>query len=122
MADNNYSREFGCSADLVRGEEIELTFRAGDGLWIAIGAGIGSTDFWLKGQDAIPDIRVRVDRVGDEIQILLDRGQQSTEWWPFAEAPRIKIMFDPSRNLATAVAGIGSGENFQEVLLGKRAY
>ena len=110
-----------CNFDLGGDQQAEMEFSTSEGLWMTAGPAIGAADVWMKGAGNLPDLRVRIKRTGRGIQITVDRGQQSSNWWPIEAAPRLTVAANPAGSVAVATASVGSGGQFQEVLLGQVA-
>ena len=113
------SEQVSCNIDFGNGHSLELDYVKADGPWLSNGTGIKSGDVWFEGETGLPDLRIHIQRVPDGIAILIDRGQQSEVWWPAEAPPHLKITFDRVAGTATATASVGTGDEFQEVMLGR---
>ena len=114
-------RRFAISFDLEEGCEGEIELQGDKSLWIAAGAGITSADVWMKDvKEQGMDLRIRIRRDADGIEVLVDRGESGGRWWPTDGEPRLKIKIDPERGIAAASAGAGADE--QQVFLGQTAF
>ena len=107
--------------DFGAGKQVDLEFAGTDQLWVAVGPGFSVTDLWLKGGGESIDLRVRVRRTTEGIDISVDRGDEEKAWWAGASAPALKIAVNLAAGIATAKASVGMGQDFQEVLLGETA-
>jgi hypothetical protein len=70
----------------------------------------------------VADLRVRVLRLGTALEVSIDRGEQSANWWPPEAVPRLLIALDQAQGVASATASVGSAENETTVELGKVNY
>src|SRR5262249_17893204 len=94
----------GCNVDFGNDESLELDFRRPEPPWLSIGPGITAADVWFKGIGGIPDVRFRIERTEDGIQVQIDRGAQSELWWPREAQPRLRVAFDQRASTVTASA------------------
>jgi len=111
-------RWMGCNVDFGNEQSLELDYRIPEVPWLSIGSGIQVADVWFKGFGGLPDIRIRIARIDDGIQVQLDRSEQSSTWWPKDAPPRLKVAFDQPAGTVMASAAVGMGDEFQEVELG----
>jgi hypothetical protein len=118
MEDNG---QMNLTFDFGVGRQADVEFSGTDQLWVAAGPGFSVMDLWIKNGGQLIDLRVRVLRTTTGIDISVDRGDDETAWWAGASAPRLKIAVNLAAGVAAAVASIGMGQNFQEVLLGETA-
>ena len=102
------------------GRQADVEFGGTDQLWVAVGPGFSVTDLWLKDGGESIDLRVRVRRTTTGIDLSVDRGDDEIAWWAGASAPRLKVAVNLAAGVAAAVASVGMGQDFQEVLLEKR--
>lgn len=100
------------------GHALELDYRQDEGPWVALGPGIEGTDIWVKGAGGLPDVRVHIKRADDRLQLSIDRGEQSSVWWPAEGPPTVTLRFDERARRVTATASVGKDHQFQEVDLG----
>lgn len=105
--------------DFGGGRQADVELGGSDQLWVAVGPGLTVTDLWLKAGGAMIDLRVRVRRTEEGIELVVDRGEEQQRWWNAAAAPRLAIAISPSGRTATAIASAGNGQDFQQVLLGR---
>ena len=96
------------AADIGSGQQADIELAEANVLWVAAGAGIEVADVWMKGVAGIADLRVRIMRLGMELKVSIDRGEQSQSWWPPEATPRLRIAFDPSQGIASAKGGAGA--------------
>ena len=120
MEDSPRSARF--AADFGGGQQANVEFPAANALWIAAGPGIEVADIWMKDVAGVADLRVRILRLGAALEVSIDRGEQSTKWWPPEAAPRLLIVMDEAKGLAAATVSVGSAENERTVELGKVNY
>lgn len=116
MEDNG---QMNLTFDFGAGKQADVEFGGTDQLWVAVGPGFSLTDLWLKDGRELIDLRVRVRRTTRGIDISVDRGDDEKPWWAGASAPRLKIAVNMLAGVAAAVASVGIGQDFQEVLLGE---
>lgn len=107
--------------DFGAGRQADVEFGGTNQLWVAVGPGFSVTDLWIKDREELIDLRVRVRRSATGIDISVDRGDDERLWWAGASAPRLKIAVNLAAGVAAAAASVGSGQDFQEVLLGETA-
>jgi hypothetical protein len=107
------------AVDFGEGREAAVEMEGEDALWAAAGPGISKVDLWLKASARMIDLRLRVRRIGDSIDVAIDRGDEPKPWWSTEGVPRLAITVDLSRGQATAIAGVGQGAEFQQVMLGQ---
>jgi hypothetical protein len=110
------------AADFGGGQQTDVEFPAANMLWVAAGPGIEVADVWMKGVAGVADLRVRILRLGTALEVSIDRGEQSTNWWPPEASPRLLIVIDQGQGVASATASAESGENKRTVELGKVNY
>lgn len=115
------SRQMNLTVDFGAGRQADVEFGGTDQIWVAVGPGFSVTDLWLKDGGGLVDLRVRVRRTPTGIDISVDRGDDEKPWWAGASAPRLKIAVNLAAGVAAAVASVGMGQDFQEVLLGETA-
>jgi hypothetical protein len=108
------------AADFGGGRQADVEFQAANALWVALGPGIEAADIWMK--DGVVDLRVRIMRLGAALEVSIDRGEQSGNWWPQEAAPRLLIVFDQAQGSASATASAGIAEDMRTVELGKVSY
>jgi hypothetical protein len=115
------SGQMNLAFDFGAGKQADVEFGGADQLWVAVGPGFHVTDLWLKGGGQLIDLRVRVRRTGNGIEISVDRGDDEKAWWAGTSVPRLRIGVNLAAGTASAVASVGMGQDFQEVLLGESA-
>jgi hypothetical protein len=76
----------------------------------------------MKAVAGVADLRVRILRLGNALEVSIDRGKQSANWWPPEAAPRLLIAMDQAQGVASATASVGSADNEMTVELGKVNY
>ena len=113
------SGQLNLTVDFGVGRQADVEFSGTDHLWVASGPGFSITDLWLKGGGQLIDLRVRVRRTTTGIDISVDRGDDEMAWWTGESVPRLKIAINLAAGVATASASVGTGQEFQEVLLGE---
>ncbi len=113
------SGQMNLAVNFGEGRQADFEYGGTDQLWVAVGPGFHVTDLWLKGDGRLIDLRVRVRRTGKGIEISVDRGDDEKAWWAGASAPRLEIAVNLSAGAASAMASVGMGQDFQEVLLGE---
>jgi hypothetical protein len=114
-------RQFNLTVDLGGGKQVDVELLTSDQLWVSAGPRIGGSDVWMKADDRLIDLRVRIRRTVGGVEIVVDRGDTQDLWWPPGGAPRLAVAIDPSARTALAVASSGTDGEFQEVMLGKTA-
>jgi hypothetical protein len=120
MEDSPRSERF--AADFGGGQQVDVEFPAANTVWLAAGPGIEIADIWMKGVAGVADLRVRVLRLGNVIEVSIDRGKQSTNWWPPEAAPRLRIAVDQTQRVASATASVGAADREMTVELGQVNY
>ena len=122
MAGTNDERitegSMGCNVNFGGGRALELDYRQDETPWIALGPGIGGADIWVKGVGGLPDVRIHIERTDDGFQLSIDRGEQSSVWWPSEGPPTVALRFDERARRVKATASVGKDHQFQEVDLG----
>ena len=113
------AQQLNLSVDLGGGKQVDVEFGTSDRLWISAGPGIGGSDVWMKADSRLVDLRVRIRRTPDGVEIAVDRGDTEDPWWPAGGAPRLAVAMDSVAGTAVAVASAGRDGEFQEVMLGK---
>jgi hypothetical protein len=113
------SGQMNLDVDFGGGRQANIEFGGTDQLWISAGPGFSVTDLWLKAGADMIDVRVRVRRIDRGIEVVMDRGEEQQGWWNPEAAPRLAIAVDLSGRTARAVASVGDGQDFQEVILGQ---
>jgi hypothetical protein len=108
--------------DFGSGQQADVEFPAANILWLAAGPGIEIVYAWMKGVAGVVDLRVRILRLGAALEVSIDRGEQSTDWWPPEAVPRLAIILDPAQGNASATATAGAGEQTKTVEIGKVSY
>jgi hypothetical protein len=110
---------FTFAIDLGDGRAIDAELQNTNELWVTADPAIAGADVWMKAVRGAIDLRVRIRRTEIGIQVSVDRGDQSSAWWPGESAPQLTIAVEPGAGVAAASARVGVGEQFQEVLLGE---
>ena len=83
------AQQLNLSVDLGGGKQVDVEFGTSDRLWISTGPGIGGSDVWMKAESRLVDLRVRIRRTPDGVEIAVDRGDTEDPWWPAGGAPRL---------------------------------
>ena len=96
------------------GQEAEMECAAANALWMAVGPGMESVDVWMKEVAQLADLRVRVSRLADGIEIVVDRGSQEPNRWGSEKSARLRIQFDRRLRKARINANLGQSP-FNEV-------
>lgn len=120
MEDNR--RSVTLAADISSGQQADIELAEDNTLWVAAGPGIEMADIWMKNVAGMADLRVRIVRLGMSLEVSIDRGDQSPNWWPAESAPRLRIAFDPSQGTASAKASTGAAADFKTVEFGSISY
>ncbi|MGA2434704.1 MAG: hypothetical protein ABSG25_05400, partial [Bryobacteraceae bacterium] len=108
-----------CAVDFGGGIQADMELLKPELLWVAVGPGISQADVWMKNANEKIELRVRIQRTTEGIQIAVDRGGQSSAWWPEDAPPQLTIAIHADAGIAVASASVGTGSEFQEVLLGE---
>jgi hypothetical protein len=110
------------AADISSGQQADIELAEANTLWVSAGRGIEMVDIWMKGVAGATDLRVRIKRAGSAIEIAIDRGEQSANWWPPDAAPRLLIVLDEAQSIARATASIGAADETKTAELGTASY
>jgi hypothetical protein len=110
------------AADISSGQQADIELAEANTLWVAAGRGIEIADIWMKGVAGATDLRVRIMRAGSAIEIAIDRGEQSANWWPPDAAPRMLIALDEAQRIAWATASVGTADETKTAELGSVSY
>jgi hypothetical protein len=110
------------AADFGAGRQADLEFESPNTLWLAAGTGIGTADIWMKGVGGEIDLRVRIVRVGKALEVIVDRGEQSKNWWPDDSVPRLLVVLDPTEGTVSARASLGQANQAQRIESEKLRY
>jgi len=105
-----------CQIDFGSGRQAEIEVEPPDNLWIVAGHGIATADLWMKSVGGLFDLRVRVTRSTDGIEIVLDRGEQEAPWCPANISPRLALTVDQKTGIVFILA---SGNQFKNMELGR---
>ena len=108
-------------ADFGSGRSIDLEFPAVNALWVVAGTGIDVAEIWFREIDGV-DLRARIMRLGNTLEVSIDRGDQSASWWPPQAAPRLFITLNQIEQTASATASVGAEEQTRTVELGSMRY
>jgi len=101
--------------------QVHLEFPAANTIWVAAGSGFEVADIWMK-EIGGADLRVRITRLGNALEVSIDRGDQSGNWWPPPAAPRLLIALNQIARRASATASLGEGHQIRTVELGSVSY
>lgn len=107
------------AVDFGEGRKVDVEVDESNQPWIVVGPDFAGGDLWLNAGAGMIDLRVIVRRSEAGIEILVDRGDGQQRWWSSDTAPRLAIAVDALGSKATAIASVGSGTEFQQVLLGQ---
>lgn len=107
------------AVDFGDGQQAEVEFPASNAVWVAAERGIEIADVWMKDVAGAVDLRVRILRLGNALEVSVDRGEQSARWWPSETVPRLLIALDRTHGVASAAASAGEAATHTEVELGK---
>ena len=110
------------TADTSSGQQADIELPDANALWVAAGPGIEMADIWMKRVAGATDLRVRIRRLGSAVEVAIDRGEQSANWWPPDAAPRILIVLDEAQSIALATASVGAADEVKTVELGSVSY
>jgi hypothetical protein len=110
------------AADTGSGQRADIELVANNALWVAAGHGIEEVDIWMQGVGGVTDLRVRILRLGFALEVTIDRGAQSANWWPKEGAPRILVVLDQARGVALATAHVGSEDEAKSFEFGSVRY
>jgi hypothetical protein len=110
------------AADTSSGQRADMELAEANVLWVSAGPGIEVADIWIKGVAGVIDLRVRILRLGSALEVAIDRGEQSVNWWPPDAAPRILVVLDQSHRIALATASVGRADEIKTVELGSVSY
>jgi len=110
------------AADTSLGQRADIELAEANALWVAAGPGIDVADIWIKGIAGVFDLRVRIVRLGSALEVAIDRGEQSTNWWPRHGAPRMLVSLDEAGQIARATASVGTADEVKTFELGSVSY
>ena len=110
------------AADTASGQRADIELAADNTLWVAAGAGIEEVDIWMRSVAGVADLRVRILRLGSALEVTIDRGEQSADWWPKDGAPCLLVVFDQARGIALATASAGIADDVTNFELGSKCY
>jgi hypothetical protein len=109
------------AADFSGGRRAEVELRD-NALWVAADSGIEIADVWMNGIDGEVDLRVRIMRLGSALEVSIDRGEQSKNWWAGNAVPRLLIVLDRTHGTALATASVGVADQARNFELGNVEY
>ena len=120
MEDNHGSVNL--AADFGAGRQADLEFEPPNKLWLVAGLGIETADIWMKGLGGEVDLRVRVKRLSTGLDVLVDRGEQSPNWWSGDAVPRLLVVLDPTGGTVSSRASIGQRDHVVQIESDKLRY
>jgi len=118
----DHRRSVTLTADKSRGQQADIELAEANALWVAAGPGIEVADIWMKRVAGVTDLRVRIKRLGSALEVAIDLGEQSANWWPPDAAPRMLIVLDEVQRIASATASVGEADEVKTVELGSVSY
>jgi hypothetical protein len=92
------------NADQGSGREVSVEC-TGASCWVAAGSGMETVDLWMKAVAGTADLRIKISRTTNGIEVSVDRGDQSPPWWKPGMEPRLQISLLSGAVTATAVVG-----------------
>ena len=103
------------AADFGAGRQADIEIQAPNILWVAADVGIEIADILMKSVNGAIDMRVRIMRLGNALEVSVDRGDQNKTWWPENAVPRLLVVLDPAEGTASARASVGQRDRLLEV-------
>jgi hypothetical protein len=110
------------AADFGAGRQANIEIQGPNALWVAADVGIEIADILMKSVNGAIDLRVRIMRLGNALEVSVDRGDQNKTWWPDNAVPRLLVVLDPTEGTASARASVGQRDRFLEVESDKLRY